>query len=151
MRRARIEPFEFAVGLGAALLLAWALFVMAGCDKFYMISAASLTTAERAVITAAETLPTASAARQAQALAGAVNRADVDREYKVIRAQADVAAASIEAAHKSIKFARDSLVDVKNGLANKSDVSKWVAAAVRAYRNLSEILRVFSIDLPGGL
>lgn len=142
-----MEPFEKWLLFGSLLLgLGW---LLAGCDKFYIASAASITTADKAVQVAADQLPTAEAAKLAQITATAATRDDAVNGAALLRKKGDVAETSIISSHKSLKFAADALMDVRRGLASKGEVSKWIAAAVRAYRDLRELLHDFDIDLPG--
>jgi hypothetical protein len=132
-------------GASLRVLLPLALLTLAGCGTAYQASYATLATLERQVITAAEELPRADAAKQDAIVNAAKSHEEGAAALKAWRAKRADGEKAITGTHASIRLARDGVLDLEKGAA-KGDPRQLVIMATRAVGNLAALLDAVGFD-----
>ncbi len=141
----RLATPRIPTGASLRVLVPLAMLSLAGCGTAYQASYATLATLERQVITAAEELPSADAAKQDAIVNAAKSLAEGQAALKAWRAKRADGEKAIAGTHASIRLARDGVLDLERGAA-KGDTRALVIMATRAVGNLAALLDAVGFD-----
>jgi hypothetical protein len=123
------------------------LVFLLGCGSALKNTYASLATAERLVVAAAEELPRFDEARQAKIIKDAKTGDEARAKLKEWRDTREKVVKGIEGAHASIQLARDAMDGISRGVGNPKDLGTWAGVAIRVYQDLMALLRVVGVEL----